>query len=135
MIGINVVHPETQIVAISNVYIRTMQFKHKGDTMKGHKHKYDHATFLSKGSVLVKTEKMARVFEAPVSIYIDKDLEHEIIALEDDTVASCIHAIREVDSDIIPPDSFIDQVEVESTEFRKILAQRGINYPPEILVK
>jgi len=134
MIDTNVTTPESDIIAISNVYIKTMKFKHKGDTMEGHKHTYDHATFLSKGSILIKNEKMAKVFEAPISIFIDKNMKHEIIALEDDTVALCIHAIREVDSDIIPPDSFINQIDVgeDNKTLREILLQKGIDYPSKV---
>jgi hypothetical protein len=45
-------------------------------------------------------------FEAPYMIYIKKDKMHELVALEPNTVAYCIHALRigEGVDDIVDPD-------------------------------
>jgi len=86
-----------------NVWIRPIDFKGAGSVLQGHKHNYDHITWLSRGSVLVRYEmpngdKGERVYEAPYPILIRKDVIHEITALEDNTLADCIYALRDMQS-------------------------------------
>ena len=106
--------PEIKIIALSNIFSRMMFFKNKGDIENGHKHTFNHATQVSHGSVLVETLDdegkitSSRVFEAPNMVFIDKDKYHRIIALEDQTVCSCIHAIKTIDDEIVDPDFLID---------------------------
>ena len=107
-------NPEIKIMACSNVYIRLMSFAEEGDVEVGHSHTYDHATVLSNGSV--KYEVLdgldgdtisEKTFVAPDMIFVEKNKFHRITALEPNTVCSCTHAIRSIDQDLIPPDSFI----------------------------
>jgi len=109
--------PEIKIIALSNIYSRMMHFVKKGDVEHGHKHTYDHATLVSTGSVLVEIldEKdnstiTSKVFTAPNMIFIHKDKLHRLTALEDNTLCSCIHAIRTLDHEIIDPDFFVEPV-------------------------
>jgi hypothetical protein len=120
--------PSIQIMAVSNVYIRSMVFEKKGDTEIGHKHPYHHGTMLSSGSLLVKTEKGMKIFNAPSLIFIDKDLTHELIALEDNTVANCIHALRDVEGALIPPETIPEGVDVftDREQFDHFLLEKGI---------
>lgn len=120
--------PSIQIMAVSNVYIRSMIFEKKGDTEIGHKHPYHHGTMLSSGSLLVKTEKGMKIFNAPSLIFIDKDLTHELIALEDNTVANCIHALRDVEGELIPPETIPEGVDAFSDheKLNHFLLQKGI---------
>lgn len=97
--------PIVKIGLVHQVYIRLMNFLKVGDVHEGHKHEYDHMTLLSKGSLKVTIEGEDSVFTAPILIFIDKDKEHTLEALEDDTVASCIHAIRDAEGDIVDPES------------------------------
>ena len=110
--------PEIKILSCSNVYTRSMHFVKKGDIEYGHKHPYDHATLVSRGSVLVEImdegtslPEFSKVFYAPNMIFINKDKLHRLISLEDDTVCSCIHAIRTIDETIVDPDFLIEPVE------------------------
>ena len=102
-------------MACSNVYIRLMNFAEEGDVEVGHSHTYDHATVLSNGSVIYEVldgldgnviDK--KTFTAPDMIFVGKNKFHRITALEPNTVCSCTHAIRSIDQDLIPPDSFIE---------------------------
>ena len=96
--------PEIAIGYVANLWSRQMHFKKLGDTEQGHKHQFDHLTLLAKGKLKVKVNDSETVFTAPHMIYIHKDDNHELIALEDDTVAYCIHALRLADqSSIIDP--------------------------------
>jgi hypothetical protein len=109
--------PEIKIMACSNVYIRLMEFRHAGDTELGHSHIYDHATVLSSGAVKyeVLDGKYGNVvaeknFTAPDIIFVEKNKYHKITALEDKTICSCTHALKTIDSDLIPPDSIITPI-------------------------
>jgi len=97
--------PESQIGCVSNLFSRQMTFKLTGDTMHGHKHTWDHLTLLAHGKLSVNIEGVTTEFSAPHMIYIQKDREHTLTALEDNTVAYCIHALRNPDGsgDILDP--------------------------------
>jgi hypothetical protein len=106
--------PEIKLIALSNIFSRMMFFKNKGDIEHGHKHSFDHATQVSYGSILVETlnevgePTSSKIFKAPTMVYINKDLYHRITSLEDNTVCSCIHAIKTSDGEIVDPDFLIE---------------------------
>jgi hypothetical protein len=98
--------PEIVIGCVSNIYSRQMHFLKKGDIEHGHVHIYDHITLLASGSLKVTIEGVSTEFIAPYMIYIRKHKNHILEALEDNTVAYCIHALRNNDGsgDIMDPD-------------------------------
>lgn len=107
--------PEIKIVAVSNVFTRLMHFINKHDVEVGHAHVYDHATMVSSGSVLYEVLDgpngnvvASKEFKAPGYVFVEKNKYHRIISLEDNTVCVCIHALRTIDEEIIPPDTFIE---------------------------
>lgn len=95
--------PAVMLGCVANVFSRMMYFKKAGDTEAGHKHPFDHLTLLAKGRLKVTVEGVATEFAAPHMIYIRADKQHEMVALADDTVAYCIHALRATDGNIIDP--------------------------------
>jgi len=82
-----------------------MDFKSAGDIEYGHAHQFDHLTLLAHGSLKVTVDGVITNFKAPHMIYIRKDKNHELIALENNTVAYCIHALRDGNNveDIMDP--------------------------------
>jgi quercetin dioxygenase-like cupin family protein len=92
---------------VANLFSRMMHFQKKGDRDGGHSHVFNHLTLLAKGSLEVTVDGQTTVFNAPHMIYIRKDKLHELVALEDDTLAFCIHALRDGEGvdDILDPDS------------------------------
>lgn len=124
--------PIIQIAAISNVFSRIMHFINKGDVEVGHSHPYDHATLLSSGSVLYEVldgpdgnTVASKEFKAPGHIFVEKEKYHRITALEDNTVCTCIHALRTIDQDIIPPNTLIDPVVVTETgNIRQVIEEK-----------
>lgn len=107
--------PQVRIIAISNVYCRMMNFVNKGDVELGHYHTYDHGTLVSAGSLLVEmledddTVLSSKVFKAPSLIFVTKNKKHRLTALEDGTVAACIHAMRDIEGNILSSDFLIDE--------------------------
>jgi len=98
-------YPEVKIGTVANLFSRQMYFKNVGDIEHGHAHQFDHLTLLAAGKLQVTVEGQVSEFIAPHMIYIKKDKMHELVALEPNTVAYCIHALRlgnEVD-DIVDP--------------------------------
>lgn len=100
-------YPITKISCVANLFSRMMHFQKKGDKENGHSHVFNHLTLLAKGSLEVTVDGQTTIFTAPHMIYIRKDKLHELIALEDDTLAFCIHALRDGEGvdDILDPDS------------------------------
>lgn len=110
--------PEIQVIACSNVYVRNMSFKEKGDIEVGHCHTYDHTTLLSAGAVIYEVldgfngETIEfKEFKAPAMIYVEKNKFHRLTALEAGTVCACIHALRTIEDEIISPDSMVEMVD------------------------
>lgn len=97
--------PEIKIGYVANLWSRMMRFHKAGDIEHGHTHQFDHLTLLARGSMRVTVDGVASEFKAPQMIYIHKDKNHELVALEDETLAFCIHALRSPDGsgDIIDP--------------------------------
>jgi len=86
--------PQIKLGCVANLYSRQMHFVNAGDVEVGHTHPFDHLTLLAAGSLKVTVEGKESVFKAPQMIYIHKDKVHELVALEPNTVAYCIHALR-----------------------------------------
>ncbi len=137
--------PEVKILAVSNVYCRLMRFAKKGDQELGHYHTYDHGTLLASGKLLVQKLddngdiNYTKEFMAPSFIFIAKDSKHILTALEDNTLATCIHALRTIDETIVDPDFYIEEKELadsidlitpEKTTIGKEMHDRGLIYKP-----
>lgn len=98
--------PNIQIGLVSNVFIRQMIFENIGDTENGHSHPFDHVTLLTNGSLAVTIDGSTTEFTAPQMIFIEKTVEHTLVALENNTTAYCIHALRDINKsdDIVAPE-------------------------------
>jgi quercetin dioxygenase-like cupin family protein len=94
-------YPDTKITCIKNLWTRQMFFAKAGDANEGHVHNYDHTTLLAYGSVRVHVDDKTTDFKAPHMIFIKAGKSHFIEALEDGTVAYCVHALRDKDSEDI----------------------------------
>ena len=97
-------NPEILIGCVANLWSRMMRFKKIGDIERGHAHQFDHLTLLASGSLRVTVDGVTSEFTAPHMIFIKKDKTHELVALADDTVAYCIHALHNKETqDILDP--------------------------------
>jgi quercetin dioxygenase-like cupin family protein len=96
--------PVSNMACFGNLWLRQMHFVNAGDQNDGHQHNFDHVTLLAKGSVEVDVEGSKSTFSAPQMIVIVAGKKHFMKALEDDTVAYCVHALRDKDTaEIIDP--------------------------------
>lgn len=96
--------PIVNIGCVKNLFVRQMSFAKAGDAEQGHAHQFDHMTLLAKGKLSVRINDEVTEFTAPQIIYIKATLRHELVALSDNTVAYCIHALREDTGDILDID-------------------------------
>jgi hypothetical protein len=90
-----------------NLYRRQMVVDTKFAQVEGHKHNYDHVTYLIRGKVLMTVWKedyqgnkhpgtsKEETFQAPSAILIRKNNFHKFTALTDDTILECVYAIRD----------------------------------------
>lgn len=108
--------PNIQVGLVSNVFVRQMVFANTGDTEEGHSHPFDHVTLLAKGSLDVTVDGVTTNFSAPQMIFIAKDIEHTLVATVPDTVAYCIHGLRDTSKsdDIISPDMIPARADLEA---------------------
>lgn len=104
--------PVFYISCVKNLFVKQMVFPKTGDKEEGHAHCHDHLTLLTKGKLRVTALDKDTDFTAPAHIYIKADVVHELTALEDDTIAHCIHALRNEDGsgDIIDPAAIPDGI-------------------------
>jgi len=103
--------PNISVGCVANLYSRMMHFEKEGDIEIGHTHQFDHLTLLAKGRLKVTVEGKETIFTAPQMIYIKADKVHELVALVDQTVAYCIHALRDKNDDILDPTMIPDGVD------------------------
>lgn len=80
---------------IDGVFVKQMKFEQAGDIMEGHLHNHNHITLLAAGKLQVTVNSSVTTVTAPQMIFIHKDHKHDLVALEDNTIAYCIHAIRD----------------------------------------
>lgn len=91
-------HITTERVS-GNIFIRPMSLPKVGDSIQGHKHNFDHTTIVFTGAVRVVATlpdglEIEREFTAPDSFLVKADVEHEITATANDTVAWCVYSHR-----------------------------------------
>lgn len=112
-----------KISCVGSMFIKQMHFVSAGDVMEGHSHTYDHQTLVAYGSVEIEVDGLTTQFKAPQIIYIRAGKDHKLTALEDNTVAYCIHPLKENDGsgDIIDPDSIPAAVEYIPSNYEQLV--------------
>lgn len=85
---------EVNVSLVNNVWIKQMRFQ-SGWIAQTHAHTHDHQTLLATGRLRVTVSGEERFYQAPAIILIEKGALHQLEALEDGTVAYCIHALRD----------------------------------------
>lgn len=86
---------QVKIQHVANVYVRAMIFEHIGDSTRGHKHLYDHTSYVASGRARITVRGEPAEFGPHSLVFVGKDEVHDIEALEEGTVVLCIHALRD----------------------------------------
>ena len=83
-----------------NIWVRAHHFAKAGDTFQGHIHTFDHVSFLTRGSVRVMVDGLTTDYAATNFIVVDKNKEHSLQALEDNTEWWCVFAVRDTNGEV-----------------------------------
>lgn len=99
-------------IETGNIFIKMMYFDFSQGRVEciGHAHKYDHVTLLAHGSLVVEADGEKQTYQAPANIHIKAGVHHKLTALEDKTVAYCVHDTRGLDADDLG-DPFVASLE------------------------
>lgn len=89
-----------------NIFIRPNLLKKVGDAVAGHKHNFDHTTYVVRGAVHVKGvcpdgRVVEKEFKAGEFCLVKAEVEHTITALSDDTLFHCIYSHRTPQGDVV----------------------------------
>lgn len=92
--------------ASGNIYVRENVLAKKGDWTKGHKHQFDHTTYVIQGALHATTTHpdgtiLERDFIQGQWFLVRQGVEHEITALEDNTKYHCIYSHRNPQGDVV----------------------------------
>jgi len=106
-----------------NNFLRPMRFPDVGSIVVGHKHNYDHITILIQGAILGRAWNVnedgkqvmvaEKAFKAPAFMNVRAHRWHEFIALEANSYAVCVFALRTRDGEVATVD---DEWEISCTE-------------------
>lgn len=82
-----------------NIYIRPVRLAKEGDILPGHKHNFDHTTFVISGRVKVVATcdegcHWEKEFDSGEFFLVKKDWKHQITALTDGVRFACIYSHR-----------------------------------------
>lgn len=97
--------PISELGTFGNLYIRRIVFEAKGQVLPAHRHNFDHATFIGRGTVQVKFFKTdgtasLKTFEGPTWFEVPATVGHEMRALTVPVEAFCVFAMREPNGEV-----------------------------------
>lgn len=86
--------PVWEHTASDGIFIKQMYLRHAGTLVPQHAHVYPHTTMLAQGRMRVwKEGVLLGDFVAPAPIFIEAQVKHALMSLEDHTLAYCIHNV------------------------------------------
>lgn len=86
---------DVNLSIVNDVWIKQLHFRQRGWIARSHAHTHDHQTLLAQGSLMITIGDQWTIYKAPTIILVKKGEFHQLEALEDNTIAYCIHALRE----------------------------------------
>lgn len=84
-------HTDYEFYECGNLMIKMMPLPYAGYSVMTHAHHYDHITMIANGAVMITTGETEVIYKAPALVTVKAHTHHGIVALEDNTVAYCIH--------------------------------------------
>lgn len=96
--------PNATMAFYGNIWVRLNILNAPGDVFPGHKHQFDHVSLLATGAVRVEVEGYPpKDFQAPCMLLIRKEHGHKFTALTENTTWYCIHAMRNMNGEVLDP--------------------------------
>ncbi len=86
---------DVNLSLVDGVWIKQMHFQQAGWIAVTHAHTFDHQTLLTSGRLRVTVDGTTTEHTAPTILVIAKGTHHCLEALEDHTVAYCIHHLHD----------------------------------------
>jgi hypothetical protein len=81
-----------------NIFVKEMNLPRVGMVVGQHAHKYGHTTLLVRGQLRAwRDGELLGEYCAPAQIFIPANTKHAFVSLEPDTLAYCIHRLRDED--------------------------------------
>lgn len=92
-------HGGAEILCCDGVFIKQMLLPRRGDAIPAHSHKYAHHTLIARGRARVwgDSRDLGEYAEGE-AVYIAAGVQHLFLALEDNTLAYCIHNLHGADA-------------------------------------
>lgn len=96
--------------ASGNIFIREMRFESKGDVVGGHKHNFDHTTYVARGGLrierLAEDDSVEHAVEKWAGegfnwVLIKAGVKHRITALSEGAIGHCIYSHRNPQGEIV----------------------------------
>jgi len=89
---------DSNISLVNGVFVKQMRFRKAGWIARTHAHNYDHQTLVASGRLMVTVDGIVSFYQAPSILVIEAGKQHLLEALDDETVAYCIHAVTGSDN-------------------------------------
>jgi quercetin dioxygenase-like cupin family protein len=86
---------DVNLSQVDGIWIKQMHFPKAGMIAQTHAHSFDHQTLVTNGRLRVTVGDDVAEYAAPQIIVIQAGALHRLEALEDHTVAYCIHQVRD----------------------------------------
>ena len=108
-----------------NLWVFEVTLPKKGDKKGEHKHEFNHLHLIVKGKAKLTifnddgTVRRETVATAPQWLQIPKLTNHQIEALEDNTVGYCIHAVRNQEDEVVS-DDFLYSTDPDIRETKEV---------------
>jgi len=75
------------------IYVKELWLEHAGDTVRSHKHEFDHLSLLASGSVKITCDGVETIYTGRTAVVIEAGKEHKIVALTPNTLWYCLHNV------------------------------------------
>lgn len=86
---------DVNLSQVDGVWIKQMHFREAGWIAQTHAHTFDHQTLLTAGRLRVTVGDDVAEYQAPMILVIQAGAPHRLEALEDNTLAYCIHKLHD----------------------------------------
>lgn len=104
--------PKVEIKLTDDLFVKLMICEKAGTLVEQHVHAYDHITVFATGFFRVwKDDVHIGDYRAPTGIVIEAGKKHGLLAMEDNSLALCIHNVHKTgEVAILPSESVLEKL-------------------------